>query len=286
MDLKSFFEQTPKLAVAFSGGTDSAYLLHEAKRHNIVVEAFYAKSCFQPEFELVDAQRFCYEQGIKLHIIAVDILNIPKVKNNSERRCYYCKYAIFSTLCKVALENGFTVMADGTNASDIVTDRPGMMALEELSVVSPLRLCGLTKSEIRRRSEQAHLFTANKPAYACLATRVPTGTCITEELLDQVEKGEQYLMTLGFTDFRLRILPPETALLQVTENQLSLLLEQREKIQMGLSDYFDQTYLDLNPRKPSDGLKILKPRTAAPEHAVEKTSQEVSEWNPKLFETF
>ena len=141
----------------------------------------------------------------------------------------FCKKKIFTTICKQAKQDGYRVILDGTNFSDDPTDRPGMQALQELEVLSPLRLCRLTKQEIRRLSKQAGLFTHDKPAYACLATRIPTGMPITPEQLEKTERSEGFLMGLGFRDFRIRIVP-EGAKLQIRKEQFSLLEQYRQEI--------------------------------------------------------
>ena len=142
-----------------------------------------------------------------------------------------------------AKEDGYKMILDGTNASDDVSDRPGMRALEEMKVVSPLRLCNLTKSEIRTMSKEAGLFTWNKPAYACLATRIPTDKIITKEDLIKTEKAESYLAGLGFSDFRVRI-RDFGALVQITENQKELYEEKRDIIETNLKDLYDEVRLD------------------------------------------
>ena len=121
------------------------------------------------------------------------------------------------------------MILDGTNFSDDPTDRPGMQALQELEVLSPLRICGLSKKEIRKLSKQAGLFTHDKPAYACLATRIPTGMPITREFLEKTERNEGFLMGLGFRDFRIRI-TPEGAKLQIKKEQFPLLEQHRQEI--------------------------------------------------------
>ena len=140
------------------------------------------------------------------------------------------------------------MLLDGTNASDQEDDRPGFRALRELSVRSPLREAGLTKDEIRRLSKDAGLFTWDKPAYACLATRIPTGEPITPGKLDAVEQGENYLMELGFRDFRLRT-QGSTAKLQLREADLPLLLEHRQEILARLKEKYHSIVLDLETRQ-------------------------------------
>ena len=148
---------------------------------------------------------------------------------------------------EAAAKDGFDILLDGTNASDDAGDRPGMKALQELQVLSPLRECGLTKDEIRRLSKEAGLFTWNKPAYACLATRIPAGEEITLEKLERVEEAEGYLFALGFTDFRVRTRQGH-ARLQVRRDQLGRVLERREEILAELKKYFETVSLDLEVR--------------------------------------
>ena len=149
MELRDFFAAHPRAALAFSGGVDSAYLLYAALQCGAEVRAYYVASPFQPAFELADAKRLAGELGAELRVLTLDVLACPEVVENSALRCYHCKKRIFSAIADAAAEDGFSVLLDGTNASDEVADRPGMRALRELSVLSPLRLCGLRKTEIR-----------------------------------------------------------------------------------------------------------------------------------------
>ena len=209
MDLKYFFQENPKVALAFSGGVDSAYLLYAAMENGAQVRAYYVKSVFQPQFELEDARRLAAELGADMRELKAEVLD-PAIAANPADRCYYCKKKIFAAIAETAAADGFPVLMDGTNASDNAGDRPGMRALAELSVRSPLRECRLTKDEIRRRSKEAGLFTWDKPAYACLATRIPTGTEITEEKLCRTERAESYLASVGLRDFRVRMVPTDS----------------------------------------------------------------------------
>lgn len=218
MKLSQFFSENAKVALAFSGGVDSAYLLYAAVQSGCKVTAYYVKSPFQPQFEYEDACRLANQLGADMRVIPLDVLEYSCIAQNPENRCYHCKKAIMTAILKQAKSDGYPLLVDGTNASDDCAYRPGMAALEELSVRSPLREAGLTKEEIRQMSKEAGLFTWNKPAYACLATRIPTGTEITKELLKTTEQAESYLMTLGFRDFRLR----QTGRLQITKDQIPL----------------------------------------------------------------
>lgn len=218
MELSCFFSQNPAVALAFSGGVDSAYLLYTAVRAGCKVTAYYVKTPFQPEFEYADACRLAEQLGADMQTIYLDVLANPCITQNPENRCYHCKKAIMSAILEQAKKDGYSILIDGTNASDDASDRPGMAALKELSVRSPLQEAGLTKTEIRKLSKEAGLFTWDKPAYACLATRIPTGTPITREQLEKTEKAEHYLQMLGFRDFRLRL----GGILQVTKEQIPL----------------------------------------------------------------
>ena len=154
---------------------------------------------------------------------------------------------LFRTLKERAIADGYPVLLDGTNASDEAGDRPGMRALAELSVRSPLRECGLTKAEIRARSREAGLFTWDKSAYACLATRVPAGEAITAETLARVEGAEDALFRLGYTDFRVRVFH-SAARLQLPRGQMERAVREAETIQAALKPYFTPILLDLEGR--------------------------------------
>ena len=247
MNLQEFFKENPRVAIAFSGGVDSSYLLYAATQYAKEVQAYYVSSEFQPQFEYDDAMQLAKEVGAKVKVLNLSALEIPGVKENPANRCYYCKQGIFGAIWNAAKEDGFTVLLDGTNASDDAGDRPGMKALQELSVRSPLRECGLTKAQIRELSKTAGLFTWNKPAYACLATRMPTGEIITKEKLIATESAEGYLFRLGFSDFRVRSRDGH-ARIQLPEAQWELLARHRAEIIQELKKYYVTVSLDLEVR--------------------------------------
>ena len=247
MNLSQFWKENPKAAIAFSGGVDSAYLLYSATQSAAKVKAYYAKTAFQPVFELEDAQKLADQLGAEMEILSIDVLSVPHVAENPKNRCYYCKTALFSAISAAAKKDGFPLILDGTNASDEASDRPGMQALKELSVRSPLRECGLTKKEIRRLSKEAGLFTHSKPAYACLATRIPTGETITSDKLARTEEAEGYLHSLGLRDFRVRTLG-DTARIQVTVSDLETVLRNRAVILSHLKELYSGVTLDLEVR--------------------------------------
>lgn len=248
MELKEFFSEHPEIAIAFSGGVDSTYLLMEAAKHAKRVRGYYVKSPFQPAFEFEDARRAAEMIGAEMVVLEADALEDERVAENPENRCYYCKKNIFGTILEAAKKDGFSEIADGTNASDDAADRPGMRALEEMKVFSPLRICDMTKDQIREKSKEAGLFTWNKPSYACLATRIPVGERITKEKLERTEKAENALFSLGFSDFRVRSMA-DTAKIQVREEDFERVFREREKIYDALSPMYKDVLLDLKDRK-------------------------------------
>ena len=246
-NIREFFQTANKTAIALSGGVDSSFLLYAAKSAGADVKAYYVKSSFQPEFELEDAKRLAEQLDVPLRILELDVLSDPEITANPQNRCYYCKKRIFSAILQAAKEDGYDTILDGTNASDDSADRPGMTALTEMKVLSPLRDYGYTKQLIRELSNSAGLFTWNKPSYACLATRIQTGETITQEKLSAIETCENYFFKLGFKDFRIRV-SDGTAKIQVPEESMIKVLKQKREIYDHLSPYFSSIVLDLKPR--------------------------------------
>ena len=225
--MEQFFTAHPRCALGFSGGGDSSYLLAAGREYGAEVRPYYVRTVFQPRFELEDARRLCRELGAELTVLDCDILSVPCVADNPPDRCYYCKRAIFTLIRSHAAAEGYMTLIDGNNASDDASDRPGMRAVSELGVLSPLRLCGITKAEVRRRSEELGLFTASKPAYACLATRA--------------------LRAMGFADLRVR-LTPDGARLELPPEQIGRAAAMREDILAALGGDFRRLVLDLKGR--------------------------------------
>lgn len=243
MSLSDFFRENPKCALAYSGGVDSAYLLYEAMQSGADVTAFYVKTAFQPRFEYEGALSFAASLGARVCVLEIDVLAEDVIAANPSDRCYYCKQQIMGTIRKAAAERGYSLIMDGTNASDDAGDRPGMRALAELEVRSPLRLAGISKAEVRRRSREAGLPTWDRPAYACLATRIRTGEKITEERLRTVEEAEDRMMKLGFEDLRVRT-SGRNGLVQIHKDQKELLEERREDICSALGELFEELSID------------------------------------------
>ena len=248
MTAKAFFAEHGRAALAFSGGVDSAYLLYLAKQNGAEICAYYVCAQFQPAFEREDARRLARELAVTMKELPLDVLSVARVAENPPDRCYHCKQAIFGAIIRAAEADGYTEVFDGTNASDDASDRPGMRALSELHVLSPLRILGLTKDEIRRRSKEAGLFTWDKPAYACLATRIPSGMPITREALARTEAAEGALFEAGFSDFRVRTTKEGCALLQVTGAQMARAKAEWDGIRKTLLRWYPDAALDEVPR--------------------------------------
>lgn len=247
MTVKEYFEVNNKVAVAFSGGVDSAYLLYAAVKAGADVRTYYVKSAFQPAFEYEDARKLADQINCALSVIEADVLSDKRVKTNPPDRCYYCKQHIMRAITEAAKNDGYNAVCDGTNASDDADDRPGFKALKEYGIRSPLRECGLTKADIRKASREAGLPTWNKPAYACLATRILTGEIITKEKLLITEKAESIMHDMGFRDFRVRM-RGENALIQLTESQLAEAFARETEIREALSDLYNEVKIDGSPR--------------------------------------
>lgn len=205
--LKEIIGACTNLGIAFSGGVDSTFLLAFASKlesKNLKVTALTVNaSNFAPD-EIAFTKDFCKDYGIKHLIIDMDFSQIDGFKENSKERCYYCKRSIFSFVRKLASENGVSTIADGTNLDDDSDYRPGKKALLELGIISPLKESGLTKAEIREALKGMGIPIWNKPAFACLASRIPYGDEITEEKLLAIYAVEKAVRDLGFSQVRVR----------------------------------------------------------------------------------
>ena len=194
--LDAFFARTPRLAVAFSGGCDSSFLLAAALRAGCDVRAYGVRTAFQPAFEIDDAKRLAAELGADFELVDADVLAQGEICANGPDRCYRCKTFIFSTILARMAEDGFEVLADGTNVTDDPANRPGFQALAELGVVSPLRRAGMTKDDVRAASRELGLFTADKPSFSCLAVHVPEGERITAASLKAAARSPEVVSRL------------------------------------------------------------------------------------------
>ena len=199
--LDAFFARTPRLAVAFSGGCDSSFLLVAALRAGCDVKAYGVRTAFQPAFEIDDAKRLAAELGADFELVDADVLAQGEICANGPDRCYRCKTFIFSTILARMAEDGFEVLADGTSVDYAIAThridpaRPGFQALAELGVVSPLRRAGMAKDDVRAASRELGLFTADKPSFSCIAVHVGAGRPVTAQTL--AETAERLGVTGG-----------------------------------------------------------------------------------------
>lgn len=223
--LKNYIKSLGSLAVAYSGGVDSTFLVKVA--YDVLgdrVIAVTATSSTYPKRELNDAITFIEQIGAKHIVIESEELEIEGFNKNPVDRCYYCKKELFEKIWKVAKAHGIEYVADGSNFDDLNDFRPGMKAACELNVVSPLKVAGLTKEDIRKLSKELGLPTWDKPAFACLSSRIPYGERITKEKLSMIEKAEEYLLELGFKQVRVRYHQDKLARIEIGKDEMEKFL--------------------------------------------------------------
>jgi len=203
--LRGYLRQFQNLAVAFSGGVDSTYLLKVAhKELGENVTALTVIAPINPERELKRAAELVKQWGVRHKVFDADLSDIPHFSENPEDRCYYCKQFLFRAFRRYCADHDIETIADGSNIDDLADHRPGHKALHELDVISPLKECGFTKTEIRERSRELRLPTWNLPSCACLASRIPYNQTINLEKLKQIDACEDLLFSLGFKIVRVR----------------------------------------------------------------------------------
>lgn len=246
-DLRKLLKSFGSAAIAFSGGVDSTFLLKVA--HEELGEKAVAVMVFSPlipKKEALDAANFCKNENIRQFVLELDPLKIPGFKENPENRCYICKKEIFSKIRSLASENGIFTVCDGSNADDTGDYRPGMQAIRELGIKSPLLECGLTKNEIRILSKEMDLPCWNKPSAACLASRFVYGEEITEKKLKMVERAEDFLREKGFLQLRVRIHGENLARIEIEKSDFDKILAIKDEINSFFKELgFVYTTLDL-----------------------------------------
>lgn len=229
--LKEYLQEQGPVVIAFSGGVDSTYLLKVAQEVlGDRVLAVTAKASAFSERDLREAIEFCRQEGIAHRVMEIDEMEIPGFAENPPDRCYICKKGIFGEILRIADEQGLHRVAEGSNLSDLGDYRPGMRAIREMRVLSPLREAGLYKKEIRALSEMRNLPTWSKPSAACLASRFVYGETITREKLRMVEAGENVLSDMGFRQLRVRMHGENLARIEVEVEQLPQLLAARREV--------------------------------------------------------
>ena len=222
--LQDLLRSYGNVAIAYSGGVDSSllsYVAHEALGDNAV--SLTADAPVVPRSEFADSQAFCKRYGIRQVICHPNPIMMEEVRFNAPNRCYVCKKVLFGSLYEEAAKLGVETIADGSNLDDLGDYRPGLKALEELQVKSPLREAGFTKADVRALSRELGLPTWSKQSNACLATRFPYGTEITAEKLSLVDKAESALSGMGFTQLRVRV-HNDIARIEVPAEQIETLL--------------------------------------------------------------
>ena len=245
-NLKNYLRELRSVAVAFSGGVDSTFLLKVA--HDVLAEkvvAVTAVSKFVPQREIDETENFCRAENIRQIFLPVDVLSVEGIKNNPTNRCYICKKEIFSKILRVAEENKIFCVVEGSNKDDEGDYRPGMKAIEELQIKSPLREVELYKNEIRALSKKLNLPTFDKPSFACLASRFVYGEEISAEKLQLVDNAEQILLDEGFKQFRVRV-HRNLARIEILPTDFEKLIKLHEKISVQFKNLgFNFVTLDL-----------------------------------------
>jgi uncharacterized protein len=218
--LKGILREMGSVLIAYSGGSDSSFLLKVAK--DTLGEKVAAATAFSPTYpeeEAKEAKKIAKELGAKHIFVQTEELEDPNFVSNSPRRCYYCKKKLFSSLKELAREKGLRQVVDGSNFDDTGDFRPGMEAARELEIRSPLKEAGLGKAEIRCLSREMGLATWNKPSLACLSSRFPYGIRINRKDLVRVDKAERFLKSLGICQVRVRHYA-ETARVEVLPTEM------------------------------------------------------------------
>lgn len=234
--------------IAFSGGVDSSLLLkllcQEAKRQETTVYALTLHTMLHPTMEAVEAKKLAESFGATHITIEVDELEEADILHNPEDRCYRCKKCLFTRILEQAEKLGISHVIEGTNEDDLHVYRPGIRAVQELGLKSPLAEVGMTKEEVRRLAGELHISTASTPSTPCLATRFPYGTTLSYKGMRQVEQAETLVKNLGIGNVRVRV-HGDIARLEVDESAMALVLRQRKEIIQALKD-LGYTYISMD----------------------------------------
>ena len=231
--LKDYFKGLGSVAVAFSSGVDSTFLLYAAvDALGDKAIAITASSCSFPKRELNEAKDYCKVLGVRHFIVESEELEIEGFAKNPPNRCYLCKKELFEKMFELAESLDIAYVAEGSNLDDNGDYRPGLIAVAELGAKSPLREIGFTKQEIRQLSKHFDLPTASKQSFACLASRFPYGETITKEKLAMVDKAEQLLLDEGFNQFRVRIHGDNVARIELQPQDFPRMLDEEFRIRI------------------------------------------------------
>lgn len=237
------------VVLAFSGGVDSSLLLklfsESTKKTGKKVYAVTVHTKIHPMKDLEISRRVADEMGVEHKVISIDELKEAGIEDNPVNRCYLCKKSIFEKLQRYAEELGVKQVVEGTNEDDLHVYRPGIKAIKELGIKSPLADSGFTKEEVRKLAAEFGVSVSNRPSTPCMATRFPYGTMLDYESIQKVEEAEKWLRDLGFYNVRIRV-HGDIARIEVDKNEMMMLLENKEEVVEKLKEFgYDYITLDL-----------------------------------------